>query len=116
NNRQNVILNSCLLGLVMFANFCVSHPYFISKYRYAMHVRVAITRLVYSKALKVTNPAIQRITVGKIVNLISNDASRFDAAYFYVDFLYLAPLETAVGIFLLYQYIGRSCFGALAIV
>src|SRR5699024_4663625 len=107
-NRQNVIFNSALLGLVIFTNFCVSHPYFMGKFRSGMNVRVAVTRLVYEKALRVTNQAVQRITVGKIVNLISNDASRFEWGSIFFGYIYLSPLETVVGIFLLYQYIGRS--------
>lgn len=63
-----------------------------------------------------TGSAVQRITTGKITNLISNDASRFDLAYIFVGYIYLSPIETTIGIWLLYGYIGRSAFGALALV
>ena len=33
-----------------------------------------------------------------------------------MGYVYLGPLETIIGICILYQYIGRSCFGALAII
>ena len=48
--------------------------------------------------------------------MISNDANRFDIAYIYVGFIYCALLETAVGIFFMYQYIGWSSLGTLALV
>lgn len=116
NNRQYVIFFSALLALVIFVNVCISHPYFFFQFRYGMNVRVALTRLVFEKALRVTNNTVQRITIGKIVNLISNDANRFDIAYIYVGFVYCAFLETAVGLFFMYQYVGWSSLGTLALV
>lgn len=47
SNRENVILNSLLLGLMIFINFLISHPAFMCEYRYGMHCRVAVTRLIY---------------------------------------------------------------------
>lgn len=145
SSRENVILNSLFLGLMIFLNFCISHPVFMAEYRYGMHCRVAVTRLIYEveekrkhfvtfvdkllsssfffsfslsyqKALKVTNSALQRITTGQVTNLISNDANRFDMGYIYACYLYLSPIETVVGIWLLYTYLGRSAFAALGLV
>ena len=47
SSRDNVILNSLFLGLMIFLNFCISHPVFMAEYRYGMHCRVAVTRLIY---------------------------------------------------------------------
>lgn len=47
SNRDTVILNSFLLGLMIFINFLISHPVFMCEYRYGMHCRVAVTRLIY---------------------------------------------------------------------
>ena len=63
-----------------------------------------------------TNSALQRITTGQVTNLISNDANRFDMGYIYACYLYLSPIETVVGIWLLYTYLGRSAFAALGLV
>lgn len=68
------------------------------------------------KALKITSGALQRITSGRVTNLISNDANRFDMGYIYACYIYLSPIETVVGIWILYLYINRSAFGALALV
>ncbi|KPM02613.1 ABC transporter-like protein 1 [Sarcoptes scabiei] len=79
-------------------NFVISHPYFMENFRTGLHVRVGLTRLIYEKALKVSNTAVQRNTIGRIVNLISTDASRFDICFTAVYFFYCAIIHCAVGI------------------
>ena len=54
--------------------------------------------------------------MGKIVNLISTDVNQLDLAYHYWEMTYMALLETALALCVLYQYIGRSCFGSLLFV
>ena len=115
-NRQNVILYSAILSLMVMVNILVPHPFFMAKYRFGMQVRSAITRLVYEKALRVTNQAVQRFTVGKIVNLISNDVNRFDVCFVNIEFSYLALVETGVAMTILYIYFGRASLGTLAII
>lgn len=106
-NRQNVILYSALLALMIFVNVFWSHPYFMTTYRYGMNVRVAVTRLVYEKALRVSNNCVQRFTIGTLVNLISNDANRFDMAYIYTGYIHTSMIILTVSMLLIYQYIGR---------
>lgn len=99
SSHQRVIAYSGLLALVILVNVCFSHPYFFRQFRYGMHIRVAVTRLIFEKAMRVSTTSVQQNTVGKIVNLISNDSNRFDIAYIYVGFVYMSLLETAVGMY-----------------
>lgn len=114
--KGQVILYSLLLAADIFGNLLFSHPYFFTLYRYGMNIRVAVTRLVFEKALRVSTSAVQRSSVGRIVNLISNDANRFEVAYVYVTFVLCALPETFVAIACIYYYIGWAAFGTLAIV
>lgn len=114
--KQQVILWSLLLAAVILGNLLLLHPYFFALFRYGMNIRVAVTRLVFEKALKVSTNAVQRSTVGRIVNLISNDANRFEVAYVYVTFVLCALPETFVAIACMYYYIGWASFGTFAIV
>lgn len=115
-NYQNVINWSLILAAVILGNLLLLHPYFFALFRYGMNIRVAVTRLVFSKALKVSTNAVQRSTVGRIVNLISNDANRFEVAYVYVTFVVCALPETFVAIACIYYYIGWASLGTLVIV
>lgn len=115
-HRQSIMLYSGLLCVIVFANFFISHPYYMGKFRYGMDIRVAVSRLIYAKALRITTSTVQRSTIGKIVNLISNDVNRFDIAYIYLSYTYLGPLITIVSLFAMYQFIQWSCLGSLAII
>ncbi len=114
--KQNVILYSLLLAAVILGNLLLLHPYFFALFRYGMNIRVSVTRLVFEKALKVSTNAVQRSTVGRIVNLISNDANRFEVAYVYVTFVFCALPETLVALACMYYYIGWASMGTFAIV
>lgn len=115
SHRQNFILFSGLLVLLALLNILIPHPFFMTRYRLGMNFRTALTRLVYEKALRVSGGSVQRFTVGKIVNLISNDVNRFEVVFVNVDFSYLAMPYTAIAMAILYWYFGRASLGALAI-
>lgn len=78
-----------------------------------MHIRVAVSRLIFEKAMRVSTNSVQRNTIGKIVNLVSNDANRFDIAYIYVGFVYCALLETTVGMSVSFSSLNRFNFSYL---
>lgn len=113
--RQNFILFSGVLIILALLNILIPHPFFMTRYRLGMNFRAALTRLVYEKALRVSNSGVQRFTVGKIVNLISNDVNRFEVVFVNFDFSYLAIPYTAIAMGILYWYFGRASLGALAI-
>lgn len=105
NHLHNAYFFAALLCSTIMINFVISHPYFMENFRTGLHVRVGLTRLIYEKALKVSNTAVQRNTIGRIVNLISTDASRFDICFTAVYFFYCAIIHCAVGMFFLYIYL-----------
>ncbi|KAF7494109.1 Multidrug resistance-associated protein 4 [Sarcoptes scabiei] len=105
NHLHNAYFFAALLCSTIMVNFVINHPYFMENFRTGLHVRVALTRLIYEKALKVSNTAVQRNTIGRIVNLISTDASRFDICFTAVYFFYCAIIHCAVGMFFLYIYL-----------
>ncbi|KAI2800289.1 Multidrug resistance-associated protein 4 [Blomia tropicalis] len=116
NSHQSIIFYCVLLAVLILVNILTAQPYFMMKSRLGMRIRIALTRLIYEKAFVVTNQTVQRNTVGKIVNLISNDASRFDYMFVYFESSYMAIPVTTVAIIYLYLYIGRSTFGTLLMV
>jgi len=50
--------------------------------------------------------ALDETTAGQIVNLLSNDANRFDVAFKCVHFLWIGPMATAVVTYFLWREIG----------
>lgn len=84
------------LGLVFcaFAYPVTHHPYFYAiqkvhslscafsiirfSVKTGMHVKTAISALLFDKALKLNRSALHKITVGHIVNLLSTDVAKYD--------------------------------------
>lgn len=54
------------------------HPAAVNEVRTAIKARVTWCTIMYKKALKLKPSAFGKTTIGQILNLMSNDVSRFD--------------------------------------
>ncbi|XP_017068419.2 LOW QUALITY PROTEIN: probable multidrug resistance-associated protein lethal(2)03659 [Drosophila eugracilis] len=102
-----LILNSALAVIISVpVSFTIHHVCF--------KMRVALSSMVYRKALRLNKRALGTATSGHVVNLISNDLSRFDRSSFTVHHLWVGPLQTVLVTYLMYQEIGISAvFGVI---
>lgn len=71
-----------------------------------MKVRLATCSLIYRKSLRLSSTALGNTSVGKVVNLLSNDVSRFDIVSVFLHSMWLAPLLTIIIAVLLYREVG----------
>ena len=60
--------------------------------------------------MKLSNKALGESTVGQMVNLLSNDVSRFERFTSYLHYLWLAPLQFSLIVYLSWQSIGNATF------
>ncbi|XP_016089140.1 multidrug resistance-associated protein 4-like [Sinocyclocheilus grahami] len=67
------------------------------------------------EALCLSATAMGQTTTGQIVNLLSNDVSKFDEVTIFLHFLWVGPLQAAAVIGLLWQEIGASCLAGMAV-
>jgi ATP-binding cassette subfamily C (CFTR/MRP) protein 4 len=63
-----------------------------------MKTRIACSSLIYRRILKFEKIALQKVTVGKVINLLSNDVNRLERAFALVHFLWIAPIEIVLGV------------------
>ncbi|XP_044316419.1 probable multidrug resistance-associated protein lethal(2)03659 [Drosophila rhopaloa] len=100
-----LILSSLIFMIILHpANFGIHHCCF--------KMRVALTSMIYRKALRLSKRALGDTMSGHVVNLISNDIARLDNCAFYGHYLWLAPLQTLLITFLMYREIGiAAVFG-----
>lgn len=73
-----------------------------------MQMRIAASSMLYRKVLRLTKNALERSSIGQVVNLLSNDVSRFEYAVTFVHYLWIGPLEVLVITMILYREIGIS--------
>ncbi|XP_063224300.1 probable multidrug resistance-associated protein lethal(2)03659 isoform X2 [Bacillus rossius redtenbacheri] len=73
-----------------------------------MKMRVGVCSLIYRKALRLTQTSLGETTVGQVVNLLSNDVSRFDVCLIYVPYFVLGPLQAAIVTYFMWEAMGVS--------
>lgn len=61
--------------------------------------------------------SIGQIAAGQLVNLLSNDVSRFDESSMYLHYIWLMPVQAVVGTLVMYEIVGVAAFaGILALI
>ncbi|XP_033099970.1 multidrug resistance-associated protein 4-like [Anneissia japonica] len=104
-----------IIVLLGAAAITVNHHFFLYSSLSGMRMRVAFCGLIYRKALRLSSTALGQTTVGQVVNMLSNDVSRFDQELCYVNYIWLAPLQLLVVTVLLWYQLGPSCFAGTSI-
>lgn len=103
--------------LCLFLDCIIAHPSMMALQHISMKLRVACSSAVYRKILRLSRTALGNTTVGQMVNLLSNDVSKFDQGFVLAHFIWVGPIQVAVGTWLLYRVIGMaSLFGVAFLV
>ncbi|OWF48638.1 multidrug resistance-associated protein 1-like isoform X2 [Mizuhopecten yessoensis] len=82
-----------------------------------MRIRSALISAIYKKEMTMSNEMHKNTTLGETVNLMSVDCQRIQDTFSYLWSLVTVPLQTAIGIYLLWTYVelGPSCLAGLAV-
>lgn len=91
--------------VITFSNFFYSllwHLIMLRNMQLGMRVKVACCSLIYRKALKLSQGALANSTIGKMVNMLSNDVRRFDALFIHFHTFWSGPIQVTVIACLLY--------------
>nr|CAD7424074.1 unnamed protein product [Timema monikensis] len=97
-------------GLSMF----LINQFQFNAFHIGMKLRVACCSLVYRKSLRLSRSALGDTAAGKVVNLLSNDVSRFDILLMFLNQLWLAPLIAIIVMYLIVAETGVS--GAVGVI
>jgi len=96
-----------LLGLNAI-NAVTANQFLVTSYSNGMKVRLATCSLIYRKSLRLSSTALGNTSVGKVVNLLSNDVSRFDIVSVVLHYMWAAPLLAIIVGVLLHIQVGRG--------
>ncbi|XP_026807567.1 probable multidrug resistance-associated protein lethal(2)03659 isoform X2 [Rhopalosiphum maidis] len=94
--------------LTLFMTMILQHSGLEKNLELGMKMRVACCSIIFRKALRLSQKSLNETTVGQVINLISNDVSRFDLAVTTMHFIWIGPLLTIVITYFLWQEIGVS--------
>ncbi|XP_054166166.1 ATP-binding cassette sub-family C member 4-like [Oppia nitens] len=105
------------VGIVLASildRFVINHITFCNTLRMGMRMRVATSALIYRKSMKLSRSSLGKTTVGQILNILSNDVNRFDEFSYYSHSLVVAPLQSALILYLLWGQLGWACLAGMA--
>lgn len=114
-----IISKTILLFFLICSNILASQYYLFNSTYLGMKCRLACIYLIYRKALKISLSTLETTTSGQIMTLITNDVNMFDSAFYYLQYIYIAPIQTVVVFTLLTAfYLGfySSIFGILIVI
>ncbi|CAH1104965.1 unnamed protein product [Psylliodes chrysocephalus] len=95
-----VIINGLIVLLI--------NQYIMNAFHYGMKVRAAVCAVIYRKAIRLSKTALGETASGKIVNLLSNDVSRFDLVSIFIHHMWIAPISALFIMYFLYKEAGYA--------
>ncbi|XP_053595920.1 ATP-binding cassette subfamily C member 4-like [Microplitis demolitor] len=96
---------AALITVTLGSIFIMQHTHFFAQIL-GMRIRVACCSLIYRKSLKLSKPALDQTSVGQAVNLLSNDANRFDLQPLFFNYLWITPIQIVVIGYIVWRRIG----------
>ncbi|XP_029718005.2 ATP-binding cassette sub-family C member 4-like [Aedes albopictus] len=103
------------LALTVVAPLAIFHVYQLFLLQVGMKLRIGCCALIYQKALQLSTTLSADGLSGRIINLISNDVSRFDYAVIFFHDLWKGPVELVIVSVLVYRLMGPTALIGIAI-
>ncbi|KAF2882882.1 hypothetical protein ILUMI_23292 [Ignelater luminosus] len=102
--RNDALLYAGAVVGLNAATAFLANQYMLNSFHYGMKVNAACCAVIYRKALRLSRTALGETASGKVVNLLSNDVSRFHVSSYLVHYLWISPVAAIIiACFLWYQ-------------
>ncbi|XP_017778100.1 PREDICTED: multidrug resistance-associated protein 4 [Nicrophorus vespilloides] len=117
DNQTKMYISGAVLVLISLVVIFFNHHCNFGQSAIGMRVRIAVSSLVYRKLLKLSKKSLGQTAAGQVVNLLSNDVSRFDYVSIALHYIWIAPFQVAVVAYFIWEQVGISCLsGILAMI
>uniref|UniRef100_A0A2K5U4F4 Cystic fibrosis transmembrane conductance regulator n=1 Tax=Macaca fascicularis TaxID=9541 RepID=A0A2K5U4F4_MACFA len=100
----------CLLFIV---RTLLLHPAIFGLHHIGMQMRIAMFSLIYKKTLKLSSRVLDKISIGQLVSLLSNNLNKFDEGLALAHFVWIVPLQVALLMGLIWELLQASAFCGL---
>jgi ATP-binding cassette subfamily C (CFTR/MRP) protein 4 len=112
--QQAYIFASVLVLLSLIRGLCAHWNMFQLRIL-GTKVRIACSALIYRRCLKLKKNTLEKISMGQLVNLLSNDVNRFDTAFLFAHTLWTGPVELILGIYYMDVTLGHTAIAGVAV-
>ncbi|KAK5650692.1 hypothetical protein RI129_001721 [Pyrocoelia pectoralis] len=113
---------SCgIIALLLWSCFNMQ-PYYMESYHFGLKLNVVCSTLIYNKIFRLSASARKQISSAQIINLLSTDITVFGRVGVHLHYIWIAPLQSILLLYLVWLEIGISslfgfaCIGAFVIV
>lgn len=94
-----------LITLSVLISQSVFTPVFINHYMVGLKTRLACQGLMYKKLLRYKFCGKENESTGRIINLMTNDVSRFEKLVILLPYLFIAPVQALFIVFVLAELV-----------
>nr|ACZ64280.1 ATP-binding cassette sub-family C member 4 [Trichoplusia ni] len=105
-----------LMNLVSMTSAFLMNYLQLLQGRVGMRVRIACCSLMYRKILKLNHVGLSNTEPGQVINLMSNDVSRFDLVINFLHYLWVTPCVVPLVSYLVWQHVGYATLAALTLI
>ncbi|XP_036086891.1 cystic fibrosis transmembrane conductance regulator isoform X1 [Rousettus aegyptiacus] len=102
------------LCLLFIMRTLLMHPAIFGLHHIGMQMRIAMFSLIYKKTLKLSSRVLDKISIGQLVSLLSNNLNKFDEGLAVAHFVWIAPLQVTLLMGLIWDLLQASAFCGLA--
>lgn len=107
-NKDEATIYASVIVVSSFLIQIMEHAYIIHFEKLSLTTRVACTSLIYRKSLKLSKSALNEITVGHIINLLTNDMQQLVDFWPALHAIWAAPLQAGIILSLMYWTAGPT--------
>ncbi|XP_036142954.1 multidrug resistance-associated protein 4 isoform X2 [Monomorium pharaonis] len=105
---NDVLIYIAYLILCSIIMVVVLHQWMMLSLQIGMRIRVACSSLLYRKLLRLNRASVNQIGTGQVMNLLSNDVTRFDQLTLFFNAIWITPIQIAIAGYIMWQKIGLS--------
>ncbi|CAF3150151.1 unnamed protein product [Rotaria sp. Silwood2] len=99
-------LSAVALGISSLLQAIIHQQTFFRNQRMGMRVRHTLSCAIYKHLLKINTASLYRTTAAQTINLVANDAGKFEELISYFHYIWFAPLEALIMFGLIWWNIG----------
>uniref|UniRef100_A0A452QV33 Cystic fibrosis transmembrane conductance regulator n=1 Tax=Ursus americanus TaxID=9643 RepID=A0A452QV33_URSAM len=116
NKQERSIAIYLAIGLCLLfvTRMLLLHPVIFGLHHIGMQMRIAMFSLIYKKTLKLSSRVLDKISIGQLISLLSNNLNKFDEGLALAHFVWIVPLQVTLLMGLLWDLLQASAFCGLA--
>ncbi|XP_011701753.1 PREDICTED: multidrug resistance-associated protein 4-like [Wasmannia auropunctata] len=103
-NEMLIYVASLVICNVVY--IMMMHHTMIQSLQIGMRIRAACSSLLYRKLLRLNRASMNQTGSGQIINLLSNDVTRFDELTMYLHFIWIMPIQMVIVGTIMWQKVG----------